>query len=216
MRGRARLHLNGSCLYVITLFLALGLGACSQAVELDEAVISHHSYSRPWAQLERVSREEMADDPEELGADAGEDEVAALLARVRSAEPAQLDRIESVMNDMGELFILLDVYRTAASERPLEFRPRLSWLLARLGRLDEAIFVAEQAVEAAPTHADAWFALGFAWGQHPATVGGVVGRAVSAFERVLELEPDYLGPAGASAEQLRQDIAAARQQVAGQ
>lgn len=181
---------------------------CINDETLAADVVRQEPVTRPWVVPPRVVPQQTMAGPE-TGLPDGLPERADLLELIRRREPSVLDAVEEMMHEAGGLFLLLDVYREVAQERPVDMRPRLSWLLARLGRLDEAVAVATQAVEASPTQADAWFALGFAWGQHPSTVPGAVDRAVEAYRQVLALEPDYRGPAGTDAARLRRDIRAA-------
>lgn len=199
------LNVRPALLVIVAAVMAVG---CTSREALDTEVSRQERLTRPWAQPVLVAPASEAP-ARGVGLPEGLPERAELLALVRRREPSVLDAIEEMMHEAGGLFLLLDVYREAARERPVDMRPRLSWLLTRLGRLDEALAVATLAVEAAPTQADAWFALGFAWGQQPAGVPGAVEQAVEAYRRVLALEPDYRGPAGTSAERLRADIRAA-------
>jgi predicted O-linked N-acetylglucosamine transferase (SPINDLY family) len=101
-------------------------------------------------------------------------------------------------NNLGLVHYQLDHMREAeeAFGRALDSRPdlaqahvNLAHVLHRTGRLDEAEAAAQHALQLGPKYADAYYVLGKALGAKNA---GDIGRALKAFRRAIELDPDCL------------------------
>lgn len=83
-------------------------------------------------------------------------------------------------------------------------RPRLAWLYERLGQPTLALEHAERARAARPNDPDAHFVYGFVRAQ----AGGPDGLAAArdAYDRTLALAPNYVGPGGVRASDLRTQL----------
>lgn len=131
--------------------------------------------------------------------------------RVFSSNPPVevLDEIELVFFGAAASHELAGYYRAAADAAgpSAAIRPRLAWHYLFLGLLTAAEQQAEMAVEHRPDDAQAWFVRGFVRARLAGTDAALQAGARADFERALALAPDFVGPAGFTAETVRNEIA---------
>ncbi len=122
---------------------------------------------------------------------------------------AVLNEAELVFFAAGRSFELADLYLEQVERdgpgAPL--RSRLAWLYQRLGQDDAALVAAEHAVRERPADPQAVFVHAFVRGQQQTASDDVIADVLAGYERVLMLEPSFLGPGGVSADDLRTQVA---------
>jgi hypothetical protein len=127
-----------------------------------------------------------------------------------------MNEVELVFFSTGRVPELLDILKQSLNEPGRGWLlPRYAWLLGRMGQLTHARQQADLAVQQLPDDPDAWFVWAFAHGQEGADPSVSPAELQRAFERVIELAPDYRGPGDIDADRLRQQIEALRQATAG-
>jgi tetratricopeptide (TPR) repeat protein len=128
----------------------------------------------------------------------------------REPPAAVLEEAELIFFAARRTHELADLYRAAADRQgPASWvRPRYAWLLERLGLSDAARREIAVAVEARPTDPQAHFVRGLilartARGDDEARLR----ELRDAFERVLELDPNFVGVSGLNADDIREQLA---------
>ena len=143
-------------------------------------------------------------------------EQARLLAEIRQSPDrflrvrpptAVLNEAELVFFAAGHTLELMTFYAEAVDRGVVDLRPRLAWLLERGGLHDAALAAAETAVRERPEDAEAHFVLGFVLGQSDTAGPELLRRIGIEYARATELEPDFVGPGGVTAAELRRQVA---------
>lgn len=123
---------------------------------------------------------------------------------------AVLNETELVFFAAGRSFELADLYLDEV-ERQGEASPirvRLAWLYQRLGQRDAATREAAAALAARPNDPAAHFVDAFVLGQRSELDEQGVQAVLEGYERVLALDPQFRGPGGVTAADLREQVQA--------
>jgi tetratricopeptide (TPR) repeat protein len=121
-----------------------------------------------------------------------------------------LNETELVFFAAGRSFELADLYLEQV-EREAAAGPtqvRLAWLYQRLGLRDAALRLAGTALDARPDDPAAQFVDAFVKGQQAPLEPSDVEAVRRGYERVLILDPQFRGPGGVTAADLREQVSA--------
>lgn len=131
---------------------------------------------------------------------------------VEGRQPAEVLAFAQTLLRMDQTFLAERLLGQAAAKWPERTDVAASWgrVLISLGRAAAALPALRAAAERAPKDAQIQYLLGRAWiGTEPQTAESRA-AAVAAFERALDLDPDYVDPEGVSAADLRAVISRLR------
>jgi tetratricopeptide (TPR) repeat protein len=120
---------------------------------------------------------------------------------------AILNEMELVFVATGRLHDLADLYREAIDRDPAHtsLRSRLAWLYQRLDRTTHAHEQTTLCLEERPDDARCHFVSAFLVAQLPDTPERLA-QVRDSFQRVLQLDPAFIGPGGVSATEIREQI----------
>lgn len=126
---------------------------------------------------------------------------------------AVLNEAELVFFAAGRSFELADLYLEQVERDGVgaPLRSRLAWLYQRLGQETAALRVSEQAVRERPRDPQAVFVHAFVRGQRETASEALIAEVLAGYERVLELDPAFVGPGGVTANDLRAQVDQFRQ-----
>ena len=144
-------------------------------------------------------------------------EYASLIAEAESrgssmfdtpATPEVMDQFEQVFLQSGRVLELADYLLEAGQRQGPDgyVWPYLAMLYERLGMSARASEVARAAAEARPDDPHAHFAVAFVLGQDPTMAIDHLVEIQDALNRVIELDPEYVGRQGVNARQIREEI----------
>lgn len=131
----------------------------------------------------------------------------AILASDEMGE--RLESIERVYMSSGRYLELVAMYRKSTDERGMARGAapiRLAWAMVRLGQDRESRELVEQLLKVRPANPDVWFLLGAIWIKEASGSKDAAERVVMAWRKVLQLDADYVGFEGISAQTLRREL----------
>ena len=117
-----------------------------------------------------------------------------------------LNEAELVFAAGGRLFELTGLYGEAVERGVTELRPRLAWMLERIGLHGRALAESQQAIDEHPDDAEAWFVRGYVLGQSDEASTELLRAIRDAYERAYTLDPEFLGPSDVTAAELRAQV----------
>lgn len=120
----------------------------------------------------------------------------------------QIERIESVYVSLGRYVELVAMLQKDVEEKGAESHviDRLAWGYIRLGMQNYARELLDQLQQARPQSADVWFLEGAFWLQWDSESTEARKNFVAAWERAVDLDPNYRGYEGITAENMKQQI----------
>jgi Flp pilus assembly protein TadD len=127
----------------------------------------------------------------------------------------RLDQIEQVFVSTGHYLELVSIYQRVVEKQGYDTpaAPRLAWALVRLGQRQQAKTLIDDLKEARPEDADVHFIDGAYWLNQARESREAAARTVLAWQKTLELDPDYEGFEEASASNIQTQIDRLRQQI---
>lgn len=126
----------------------------------------------------------------------------------RSDIHQKIDQIERVFMGTGKYLELVEIYQDVVEKEGLDSSaaPRLAWAYIRLGQRKQARAFLDRLEENRREDAIVAFLDGAFWFNEAQESEEAIGKAVDAWERALELDPDFRGFSGLTADSVRRKV----------